>query len=37
VNARYLKLSNQALAQRLVRDLIRVGTLRDEQGVLVAL
>jgi glyoxylase-like metal-dependent hydrolase (beta-lactamase superfamily II) len=27
VNARYLNLSNQALAQRLVRDLIRVGTL----------
>jgi len=37
VNTRYLNLSNQALAQRLVRDLIRVGTLRDEQGVLVAL
>ncbi len=37
VNARYLNLSNEALAQRLVRDLIRVGTLRDEQGVLLAL
>ncbi len=37
VNARYLKLGNQTLAQRLAHDLIRVGTLRDEQGVLVAL
>ncbi|MQM32175.1 MAG: MBL fold metallo-hydrolase [Candidatus Accumulibacter phosphatis] len=37
VNARYLNLSNQTLAQRLAHDLIRVGTLRDDQGVLVAL
>jgi glyoxylase-like metal-dependent hydrolase (beta-lactamase superfamily II) len=37
VNARYLNLSNEALAQRLVHDLIRVGTLRDVQGVLLAL
>jgi glyoxylase-like metal-dependent hydrolase (beta-lactamase superfamily II) len=37
VNARYLNLSNQTLAQRLAHDLIRVGSLRDEQGVLVAL
>lgn len=36
VNARYLNLGNEALAQGLVRDLLRVGTLRDEQGVLVA-
>ena len=36
VNARYLNLSNEALAHNLARDLIRVGTLRDEQGVLVA-
>jgi glyoxylase-like metal-dependent hydrolase (beta-lactamase superfamily II) len=37
VNARYLNLSNEALAQRLVHDLILVGTLRDVQGVLLAL
>ncbi|WP_374680785.1 MBL fold metallo-hydrolase [Accumulibacter sp.] len=37
VNARYLNLSNEVLAHRLARDLIRVGTLRDEQGVLVAM
>lgn len=37
VNARYLNLSNEALAHSLARDLIRVGTLRDEQGVLVAM
>ena len=36
VNARYLNLSNEALAHNLARDLIRVGTLREEQGVLVA-
>ena len=37
VNARYLNISNEALARSLARDLIRVGTLRDEQGMLVAL
>ncbi|WP_313950256.1 MBL fold metallo-hydrolase [Accumulibacter sp.] len=37
VNARYLNMSNDELAQWLARDLIRVGTLRDEQGLLVAL
>lgn len=37
VNARYLNMSNEELAQWLVRDLIRVGTLRDEQGMLVAI
>ncbi|EXI84428.1 MAG: hydroxyacylglutathione hydrolase [Candidatus Accumulibacter regalis] len=37
LNARYLNLSNEVLAHRLARDLIRVGTLRDEQGVLVAM
>ncbi|HRD92833.1 MBL fold metallo-hydrolase [Accumulibacter sp.] len=36
VNARYLKLDNAVLAHELARDLIRVGTLRDEQGMLVA-
>ncbi|MBE2259172.1 MAG: MBL fold metallo-hydrolase [Rhodobacteraceae bacterium] len=36
VNARYLNLSNEVLAHELARDLIRVGTLRDEQGMLIA-
>ncbi|WP_291993732.1 MBL fold metallo-hydrolase [Candidatus Accumulibacter sp. ACC003] len=36
VNARYLQLSNEVLAQQLARDLIRAGTLHDVQGVLVA-
>ncbi len=34
VNARYLNHSNERLAHWLVRDLLRVGALRDEDGVL---
>ena len=37
VNARYLDLDNEALAQWLATDLIRAGTLKDEDGVLIAL
>lgn len=36
VNSRYLDYDNEALAQWLASDLIRAGTLRDEDGVLVA-
>ena len=35
VNARYLNHSNERLAHWLTRDLMRVGALRDEEGVLV--
>ena len=37
VNARYLNHSNEVLAHWLVRDLIRVGALKDEDGLLVPL
>lgn len=36
VNARYLNYDNEALAQWLTTDLIRAGTLRDEDGLLIA-
>lgn len=36
VNARYIGYSNEELAQWLVTDLIRAGTLKDEDGVLLA-
>lgn len=36
VNARYLNYDNDALAQWLATDLIRAGTLKDEDGVLIA-
>ena len=36
VNARYIGYSNEALAQWLVTDLIRAGTLKDEDGMLLA-
>lgn len=36
VNARYLNYDNEALAQWLATDLIRAGTLKDEDGVLIA-
>jgi glyoxylase-like metal-dependent hydrolase (beta-lactamase superfamily II) len=36
VNARYLNHSNEQLAHWLVRDLLRVGTLKDVDGVLLA-
>lgn len=36
VNARYLNHSNEELARWLVKDLVRVGALKDEHGVLLA-
>lgn len=36
VNARYIGYSNEALAEWLVADLIRAGTLKEEDGILVA-